>query len=258
MNSVINEKFWENGPAPGSLYNFPGQSTAANMPVKHTMQPMVTGTSVIGVKFDGGVIIAADDLGSYGSMARYRNIKRVEKVNEKTVIGAGGDYADFQFLSSILEEMVQAEIYRDEGMDYNASAVHSWLERVLYNRRSRFNPLWNTVLVGGFDRKNEPFLGYVNMIGTSFTGNYAASGFAAHLAVPALRKWCESDADKTQDAALAVVKKCMLIQNLRDARSWHKYTYAVITKDGVSIENANIQDEGNDIWKLAHFVKGYN
>lgn len=43
--------------------------------------PMVTGTSVLGVKFTGGVIIAADMLGSYGSLARFRNISRLMKVS---------------------------------------------------------------------------------------------------------------------------------------------------------------------------------
>ncbi len=67
---------------------------------------MVTGTSVLGVKFDGGVIIAADTLGSYGSLARFRNCNRVLKVNDSTVMGAGGDFADFQFLKSIIEQRV--------------------------------------------------------------------------------------------------------------------------------------------------------
>lgn len=44
---------------------------------------MVTGTSVLGVKFNGGVIIAADMLGSYGSLARFRNISRLMKVSTK-------------------------------------------------------------------------------------------------------------------------------------------------------------------------------
>ena len=67
---------------------------------------MTTGTSVLGVKFDGGVIIAADTLGSYGSLARYRNCSRVMKVNNNTILGAGGDYADYQFLKSIIEQNV--------------------------------------------------------------------------------------------------------------------------------------------------------
>ena len=66
----------------------------------------MTGTSVLGVKFDGGVAIAADKLGSYGSLARYRDVSRILKVNECTIMGAGGDYADFQFIKSIIEQRV--------------------------------------------------------------------------------------------------------------------------------------------------------
>lgn len=47
---------------------------------------MVTGTSVLGVKFSGGVIIAADMLGSYGSLARFRNISRLMKVKQSAVL----------------------------------------------------------------------------------------------------------------------------------------------------------------------------
>lgn len=95
--------------------------------------PMVTGTSVLGVKFTGGVIIAADMLGSYGSLARFRNISRLMKVtvaadrtasavwvnkravltvsdpfqvNGNTILGASGDYADYQYLKQIIEQMV--------------------------------------------------------------------------------------------------------------------------------------------------------
>lgn len=68
--------------------------------------PTVTGTSVLGIKFNGGVLIAADMLGSYGSLARYRNLSRVMKVNDSTIIGCGGDYADYQYMQSIIEQRV--------------------------------------------------------------------------------------------------------------------------------------------------------
>ncbi|GCC39388.1 hypothetical protein chiPu_0022759 [Chiloscyllium punctatum] len=72
----------------------------------HHRNPMVTGTSVLGVKFDGGVILAADMLGSYGSMARFRNIPRLMKVNDNMVLGASGDYADYQYLKQAIEQMM--------------------------------------------------------------------------------------------------------------------------------------------------------
>lgn len=61
---------------------------------------------MLGIKFKDGVILAADMLGSYGSLARYRNCPRLKCINEQTVVGCGGDYADFQFLSSIVQQRV--------------------------------------------------------------------------------------------------------------------------------------------------------
>lgn len=67
---------------------------------------MVTGTSVLAVKFEGGVVIAADMMGSYGSLARFRGISRLLRVNDSTVLGASGDYADFQYLTQVINQMV--------------------------------------------------------------------------------------------------------------------------------------------------------
>ncbi|NXX36004.1 PSB4 protein, partial [Nicator chloris] len=153
--------FWAGGPAPGQVYipRALGQSDIprgigtgpAALPAGRTLSPMVTGTSVLGLKFSGGVILAADMVGSYGSLARFRGISRLLKVNECTVLGASGDLADFQHLRQLLEQMVIDEELLGDGHSYSPRALHSWLTRVLYNRRSKINPLWNTVLIAGVD-----------------------------------------------------------------------------------------------------------
>eukprot|EP00434_Breviolum_minutum_P038135 symbB.v1.2.033818.t1/scaffold4252.1/size42409/5 len=49
----------------------PGQySTDAK---QHTLSPIVTGATVVGLKYKDGVILAADTLASYGSEARYKD-----------------------------------------------------------------------------------------------------------------------------------------------------------------------------------------
>lgn len=44
----------------------------SNGPMQHTQQPIVTGTSVVAVKYKDGVVIAADNLGAWGSATGYR------------------------------------------------------------------------------------------------------------------------------------------------------------------------------------------
>ena len=57
---------------------------------------MTTGTSVIAVKYKGGVVMATATMGHYGGLARYPDLQRVIRVNETTVLGYSGDIADFQ------------------------------------------------------------------------------------------------------------------------------------------------------------------
>ncbi|CAI9613072.1 unnamed protein product [Staurois parvus] len=169
-------RMFPGGPAPGELHSFPGMG-----PRRHTLNPMVTGTSVLGVKFDGGVIMAADMLGSYGSLARFRNISRMMKVNSCTMLGASGDYADYQHLKQVLEQMVSMRSWWGDGHNYSPKAVHSWLTRVMYNRRCKMNPLWNTVVLAGF-YNGESFLGYVDKLGVAYEAPTIATGFGAYLA----------------------------------------------------------------------------
>lgn len=37
-----------------------------------------------------------------------------------------------------------------DGHSYSPKAIHSWLTRKMYNHRSKLNPLWNTVVIGGY------------------------------------------------------------------------------------------------------------
>lgn len=44
--------------------------------------------------------------------------------------------------------------------------------------RRRFDPLWNSLVVGGVKADGTPFLGTVGMIGTAFTDVHVATGAA--------------------------------------------------------------------------------
>ena len=68
--------------------------------------PVVTGSSIAAFVFNGGVILAADVLGSYGSLAKYRNMPRIHQVNDKTVIAVGGDLSDADYIKESIDSKV--------------------------------------------------------------------------------------------------------------------------------------------------------
>jgi len=130
---------------------------------------------------------------------------------------------------------------------------------VLYNRRSKLDPLWNVILIAGFDGKQKPYLASVDLLGTSFTSPTLATGFGAHLAQPILRRKVKDEKDAenlTKEEAVELVKECMKVLFYRDARSTDKYSIAVVTKDGgVDLkEDERLEAQS---WSFAEGIKGY-
>jgi 20S proteasome subunit beta 7 len=58
--------------------------------------------------------------------------------------------SDFQYIQSILEELVVEEFAAQDGHTLGPSEIHEYLSQVMYGRRSKMNPLWNSLIVGGF------------------------------------------------------------------------------------------------------------
>jgi len=260
-NNPFNRPLWQNGPQPGAFYNFPGpaaSSVSANNTIEfgtqRTSQPITTGTSVIGVKFDGGVVLAADTLVSYGSLASFRDVDRVFKVNDHCIIGAGQDFADFQFIKRYINEKVTEDFCHDDQIELKPRSLYNWLTRLMYNRRSRMDPLWVDLVVGGI-QDGEPFLGHVDLRGRAYEDKVIATGYGKHLAVPLLREYSENP-NVTLDlpGALQLIKNSMEVLFYRDCRGYSQYKQVVCTTDGVRIDGPiNVKQE----WNFAHDVTEY-
>ena len=94
--------------------------------------------------------------------------------------------SDFQAIQSMLNGMHQSDLNEDDGYTRSPPEVHNYMRAVMYQRRSKMNPLWNQLVVGGFS-DGKPYLGFVDMIGTSFEEDFVATGFGGYLALPIIR-----------------------------------------------------------------------
>jgi 20S proteasome subunit beta 7 len=178
-------------------------------------------------------------------------VKRLRTFADTSVVGFGGDVSDMQYLDRLLTSLSIHEDYSTNGHTLSASNLHTYLSKVLYKRRSDFNPLWNTLLVAGFDDDGKPFLAYADLLGTTFQSPSLASGFGAHLAQPIMRKVVpdeEASAKLSKEDAVEAIKECMKVLFYRDARSMDKYSIAVVTKEGIDLkENEKLE---NQSWAL--------
>ncbi|KZV65616.1 proteasome endopeptidase complex beta subunit [Peniophora sp. CONT] len=223
--------------------------------VQRTQQPIVTGTSVLAFKYKDGIMMAADCLASYGSLARFKDVQRLHEVGKNTVIGAGGDMSDFQYLQDVLNELLLSEdITTADGHTLGPEEIHEYLSRLMYGRRSKMNPLWNSLLVGGF-KDGKSFLAYVDLLGTTYSSSTLATGYGAYIAQPLLRKAVEgNETTLTEEEARKIMTDCLRVLFYRDARSLNKYQIATITAEGPNISPSQ---ELETSWGFAEGIRGY-
>lgn len=230
-----------------------------NGPKQNTQQPIVTGTSVVALKFKDGVVIAADNLASYGSLARFTDIKRLKTFQSSSVVGFSGDISDMQYLDRHLTDLDIDEAYSSPDKPrLNAANLHRYLAKLLYNRRSKFDPLWNHLLIAGLDDDDQPFLAAADLLGTTYSSPSLATGYGSMLAQPIMRRRVpDEEAAKTlsREDAVEIVRECMKVLFYRDARSLDSYSLAVVTKDGVDMSTDEKLE--NQSWAFAERIRGY-
>merc|ERR1712050_517717 len=105
-------------------------------------------------------MLAADTLLSFGSLAKYNNAQRLRPVEgTSTVIGASGEYADFQHIMSILDGKALEEtttslmdsLYADKSKAMNAASVASYLRTIMYEKRMKMQPYMCPLVIAGTD-----------------------------------------------------------------------------------------------------------
>jgi 20S proteasome subunit beta 7 len=74
---------------------------------QHTQQPIVTGTSILALKYKDGIMMASDTLASYGSLSRFMDVRRIIHVEgANSIVGAGGDMSDFQYIQHSIDKLM--------------------------------------------------------------------------------------------------------------------------------------------------------
>lgn len=146
-------------------------------------------SSAIGIKFNGGILIAADTQGidliyiaCSGSSIKFPNVQRVDKVGNAAIFACSGEYADCQWVSKELNKLFQE--FKLEVAQCQAKLtpvkLHSYLTNVLYKRRSQMNPLLLSTIIGGKEG-NDWYLGYSDLFGTAYTEDFMATGMSTIL-----------------------------------------------------------------------------
>ena len=77
-------------------------------------------------------------------------MQRLQAVGDYTVIGASGDFSDFQYIQRLLDDIAVEEIAAQDGHELGPVEIHEYMSQIMYSRRSKLDPLWNSLIIGGF------------------------------------------------------------------------------------------------------------
>jgi 20S proteasome subunit beta 7 len=78
-------------------------------------------------------------------------------------LGASGDLSDLQHVQHMMDQLMYGitsyfnlirfrieDFYTNDGHTLSPEHIYEYLSRVMYARRSKMNPLWNTFIVAGY------------------------------------------------------------------------------------------------------------
>jgi 20S proteasome subunit beta 7 len=199
-----------------------------------TVNPIVTGGSVVAIKYSDGILMCTDTLASYGSMAMFKEIPRVASVGKSTLIGASGEYSDFQEIIRILRQKDTEDFVEHDGISLNAGHFASYISSVMYTKRNKGNPLYNSLLIGGFV-SSQAYLAYIDLYGTHVLGDYHVTGFAHYISKPIIaNSWRPG---MSEYEAKELLEKAMRVLWYRDARASDRIQFAKVTANGVELED---------------------
>ena len=229
-------------------------------PIKNSQSVVYSGSSVIGLKYNNGVIIASDTLMCYGSsLSLMHSRERIKVLNERTVIGYSGEFSDMQETSRILNELIledQLETNRNGVM--GPVELGHYLSSLHYYQRNRLDPYLNSAIVGGIDFNGDVVLMQVDPFGTFLTGNYFTTAFANYFACSLLRnEYPKHPNELTKEQAMNLIRKCFEVLFYRDSKAGDEIQYIVLEKVG----NNQLKTEDGVFkldtkWEYKQFMQG--
>ncbi len=187
---------------------------------------MVLATA-LGLKFKGGVVLAADRRVSYGTFVLSKSAKKVFLVNERVGISTAGLPGDFQELVDVVKfNMTLYEL----DLDRKASPtnVAKLLSLLLY--QGRFRGIYYAELIVGGLENGEPKILVLDPAGGLMEEKFAAVGTGAQIATGILER--EYEESLGEEEAISLAEKAMREAISRDALSGDGIDLLVITESG--------------------------
>ena len=187
------------------------------------------GATVVGISYDGGVILAAEKRVSFGNFVVNKNIKKTFPVTEQVGAACAGMVADMQVLVRQVEALAKIRKLETRRI-VPPNSVAKLMSVIMFERR--YFPLLTQVIVGGIATKPEIYT--LDPLGSVLPDDYAAVGTGAEMALGIMD--AEYKPKMTEAAAKELAVRAIRSAIQRDAASGDGIDILLVTKAGTREE----------------------
>ena len=187
-----------------------------------TLDAVKTGTSTIGITFDGGVVVGADHRATMGHFIANKSVKKLFNISNYVALTTAGLVGHAQSLSRTLSaELKLYELKQGKPMTVKGAATLT--ANILVGR-----PHYVQLLIVGVDSSG-PSVYSIDSAGGSIPDVYCATGSGSPYMYGVLED--QFKLKMSEKEALRVAAKALLASAQRDAASGNGMDLAVITPD---------------------------
>ena len=228
--------------------------------IKHTKSVIYSGSSVIGLKYNKGIIIACDTRMCYGSSLSLVSTKeRIKTLNKRTLVGYSGEFSDMQETTNILNNLILEDHLSNNGnIQLGPVELGHYLSSLHYRQRNRLDPYLNSAIVGGIDFNGDIVLMQIDPFGTFLSGNYFTTAFSNYFACSLLRnEYPKNPNDLTKEKAIELILKCFEVLFYRDCKAGDTIQYTTMERGDNNIpqvEEGKIKLDSK--WEYKQFMQG--
>ena len=187
-----------------------------------TSSAIKTGTSTVGITYDGGVVVGADHRATMGHFIANKSVQKLFRISDNIALTTAGLVGHAQSLSRVLAaELKLFELKRDMPMTVKGAATFT--ANILSGR-----PHYVQLLIVGVDPSG-PSVYSIDSAGGSIPDTYCATGSGSPYMYGVLEDQFKTD--MSRDQALSLAAKALLASAQRDAASGNGMDLAFITND---------------------------
>ena len=187
-----------------------------------TSSAIKTGTSTVGITYDGGVVVGADHRATMGHFIANKSVQKLFRISDNIALTTAGLVGHAESLSRVLAaELKLFELKRDMPMTVKGAATFT--ANILSGR-----PHYVQLLIVGVDPSG-PSVYSIDSAGGSIPDTYCATGSGSPYMYGVLEDQFKTGMSK--DQALSLAAKALLASAQRDAASGNGMDLAFITNE---------------------------